>query len=116
MLFEQRDENWDYIISEFENAMFLNGLDVGTYEFKEIEKGSQNNARKSGNLIVNGRYLFEFDRAIERSVKIAVKDVSNNFKTAATISFRNNIGLGNFMIKETIIVEHIIKEFIKSNK
>jgi len=116
LLFEQRAENWDYIISEFENAMFLNGLDVGTYEFKEIEKGSQNNARKSGNLIVNGRYLFEFDRSIERSVNIAVKDVSNNFKTAATISFRNNIGLGNFMIKETIIVEHIIKEFIKSNK
>ena len=95
--------------------MFVAGLDVGTYEFNEIEKGSQNNAKKSGNLIVNGRYLFEFDRAIERYVKIAIKDVSNNFKTAATISFRSMIGT-NSMLRETIIVEHVIQEFIKSNK
>ena len=115
LAFGTRSENWDYIISEFENAMFVAGLDVGTYEFNEIEKGSQNNAKKSGNLIVNGRYLFEFDRAIERYVKIAIKDVSNNFKTAATISFKNYIG-GSSMLRETIIVEHVIKEFIKSNK
>ena len=115
LIFDGKTENWDFIISEFENAMFVAGLDVGTYEFKEIEKGSKNNARVSGNLIVNGRYLFEFDRAIERYVKIAVKDVFNNFKTVATISFRNNIGLGNFMIRETIIIEHVISEFIKSN-
>jgi len=37
-------------------------------------------------------------------------------KTVATISFRNNIGLGNSMIRETIIIEHVISEFIKSNK
>ena len=109
------NENWDFVISEFENAMFVAGLDVGTYEFKEIEKGSKNNAAIAGNLIVNGRYLFEFDRAIERYVKIAIKDVSNNMKTVATISFRNNIGLGNYMIRETIIIEHVISEFIKSN-
>ena len=115
LAFGTRSENWDYIISEFENAMFVAGLDVGTYEFNEIEKGSQNNAKKSGNLIVNGRYLFEFDRAIERYVKIAIKDVSNNFKTAATISFKNYIG-GSSMLRETIIVEHVIQEFIKSNK
>ena len=58
--------------------MFVAGLDVGTYEFKEIEKGSKNNARVSGNLIVNGRYLFEFDRAIERYVKIAIKVANKN--------------------------------------
>jgi len=109
------NENWDFVISEFENAMFVAGLDVGTYEFKEIEKGSKNNAAIAGNLIVNGRYLFEFDRAIERYVKVAIKDVSNNMKTVATISFRNNIGLGNYMIRETIIIEHVISEFIKSN-
>jgi hypothetical protein len=100
----------------FENAMFVAGLDVGTYEFKETEKGSKNNAAIAGNLIVNGRCLFEFDRAIETYVKIAVKDVSNNMKTVATISFKNKIGLGNFMIKETIIIEHVISEFIKSNR
>ena len=116
LVFDGKNENWDFIISEFENAMFVAGLDVGTYEFKEIQKGSKNNAAIAGNLIVNGRYLFEFDRAIERYVKIAVKDVSNNMKTVATISFRNNIGLGNFMIRETIIIEHIISEFIKSNR
>ena len=115
LLFEGKTENWDFIISEFENAMFVAGLDVGTYEFKEIEKGSKNNARVSGNLVVNGRYLFEFDRAIETYVKIAVKDVSNNMKTAATISFKNRIGL-NSMINETIIIEHVISEFIKSNR
>ena len=109
------NENWDFVIYEFENAMFVAGLDVGTYEFKEIEKGSKNNAAIAGNLIVNGRYLFEFDRAIERYVKVAIKDVSNNMKTVATISFRNNIGLGNYMIRETIIIEHVISEFIKSN-
>ena len=103
LIFDGKTENWDFIISEFENAMFVAGLDVGTYEFKEIEKGSKNNARVSGNLIVNGRYLFEFDRAIETYVKIAVKDVSNNMKTAATISFKNRIGL-NSMINETIII------------
>ena len=116
LVFDGTNENWDYIISEFENAMFVSGLDVGTYEFKEIEKGSKNNAALSGNLIVNGRYLFEFDRAIERYVKIAIKDVSNNMKTVATISFRNNIGAFNYMIRETIIIEHVINEFIKSNK
>jgi len=116
LVFDGKNENWDYVISEFENAMFIAGLDVGTYEFKTIEKGSKNNAAISGNLIINGRYLFEFDRAIERYVKIFVKDVSNNMKTVATISFRNNIGLGNSMIRETIIIEHVISEFIKSNK
>ena len=116
LAFGAKNENWDFVISEFENAMFVAGLDVGTYQFKEIEKGSKNNAAIAGNLIVNGRYLFEFDRAIERSVKISVKDVSNNMKTVATISFRNNIGLGNYMIRETIIIEHVIGEFIKSNK
>jgi len=115
LLFDGKTENWDFIISEFENAMFVAGLDVGTYEFKEIEKGSKNNARVSGNLIVNGRYLFEFDRAIEQYVKIAIKDVANNFKTVAQISFKNKIGL-NFMIRETIIIEHVISEFIKSNR
>ena len=115
LLFEGKTENWDFIISEFENAMFVAGLDVGTYEFKEIQKGSKNNAAIAGNLIVNGRYLFEFDRAIERYVKIGIKDVSNNMKTVATISFKSKIGL-NFMIRETIIIEHVISEFIKSNR
>ena len=35
LLFEGKTENWDFIISEFENAMFVAGLDVGTYEFKK---------------------------------------------------------------------------------
>jgi hypothetical protein len=115
LVFDGKNENWDFIISEFENAMFVAGLDVGTYEFKKIEKGSKNNAAISGNLIVNGRYLFEFDRAIERYVKISVKDVSNNMKTVATISFKSYIGLSS-MLRETIIIEHVISEFIKSNK
>jgi hypothetical protein len=116
LVFGGKNENWDFVISEFENAMFVAGLDVGTYEFKEIQRGSKNNAAIAGNLIVNGRYLFEFDRAIERYVKIAIKDVANNMKTVATISFKNNIGLGNYMIRETIIIEHVISEFIKSNR
>ena len=114
LAFGSRDANWDFIISEFENAMFLNGLDVGDYEFKEIEKGSGNNALKSGNLIVNGRYLFEFDKAIEKYVKIAVKDTEDNNKTVATIMFNNNVKITTKALNQTILIEHILEEFVKS--
>ena len=117
LAFGAKEENWDYVISEFENAMFLNGLDVGTYEFKEIEKGSKNNAKKSGNLIVNGRYLFEFDRAVNDYIKVSVKDVQNNFKTSATLSWKRNLGgINGGQGFSTIIIEHVVKEFIKSNR
>jgi len=114
LAFGSKDANWDFIISEFENAMFLNGLDVGDYEFKEIEKGSSNNALKSGNLIVNGRYLFEFDKAIEKYVKIAVKDTEDNNKTVATIMFNNNVNITTKALNQTILIEHILEEFVKS--
>jgi len=115
------DENWDYIISEFENAMFLNGLDVGSYSFNEIEKGSKNNALVEGNLNVNGDYLFEFDRSGGDYRKIFIKDVDNKFKVVATILFRNKLSriggiTGTYALTKRILIEHILEEFIKSCK
>jgi hypothetical protein len=128
IIFNRTDDiDWDFVISEFENAMFLKGLDVGSYELKEIEKGSKNNSLKAGNLIVNGRYLFEFDSGLGNSRKstmrkISVKDVENKLKVVATIVFRNIVSkvavgrAGTFTLNQTILIEHIIEEFIKSGK
>ena len=128
LIFNRTDDiDWDFVISDFENAMFLKGLDVGSYEFKEIVEGSKNNSLKEGNLIVNGRYLFEFDSARGNSKKstmrkISIKDVENKLKVVATIVFRDVVSkvkfgsAATFTLNHAILIEHIIEEFIKSGK
>ena len=108
------ETDWEFVTTEFENAMFYNGIDTGTYQFKQVDKGSKNNMLTADNMIVNGRYLFEFSKSVRTYAKISVKDVENNFKTVATIQFRNNLGLLKYTLKQTILIEHIVGEFINS--
>lgn len=110
-----QDIDWDGVFLKFENAMFLKGLDVGTYEFKEVAKGTSNNARTSGNMIVNGRYIFEFVLGNPKYHNIRVQDTENGNKTVATIQFREaTSALGTSVLYREILVEHIIEEFIKA--
>tara|TARA_B100000767_G_C19505080_1_gene425927 strand:+ start:94 stop:645 length:552 start_codon:yes stop_codon:yes gene_type:complete len=108
------ERNWEFVTTEFENAMFYKGIETGTYQFKQVDKGSRNNMLTADNMIVNGEYLFEFSKNVGTYAKISVKDVENNFKTVATIQFRNNLGLLKYALNQTILIEHIVGEFINS--
>ena len=62
--------------------------------------------------------LLEFRDMSKNLVGVVLLDVDKKNLSAVYSFFDpdfNKFGLGNYMIRETIIIEHVISEFIKSN-
>ena len=96
--------------SDWVDAMFTLGLEVGDYsQERQVKDANNREMNLSNSLIFNGRYVFDVTNYDNFKGVIKIQDLNNNNKIVATISYRRDI-------RTSLKMEYVIRELIKSNK
>ena len=99
--------------SDWVDAMFTLGLEVGDYsQERQVKDANNREMNLSNSLIFNGRYVF--DTSTHKQIKI--QDLNNNNKIVATITYKGNLGWGVGYKPLIRKKEYVIYKLIESNK
>ena len=94
-------------------AMFALGLDVGDYsQERQVKDANNREMNLSNSLIFNGRYVF--DSNTYRVIKI--QDLQDDNKIVATIKYKGSLNWHTLGKDISYRMEYVIRELIKSNK